>query len=347
MSKLIFPLDKKIFENKKFTKAVFAQTLKDIFKLKNKFTGFVQIDKAEETQYFLFYLKGMCYASGMISKSRPFSISIKDFFYHVSSCPANVLLISLYAIDPILLKGILVFIQKDPTIKAETNIIDMENIVENIRKDGKDAFIILKKNNIMNIFFFKAGKALIEYFADIDFEEDKATSISENLLSYAYARKLAVVEAFIYRDIKTWPAEDFDKINIEDMITGFYDSEKEKMLARTDEEKKKLYLKCVIIEGQQSGENFNVTLPCVIGRKGSDIKIKDPKVSRRHAGIKQIAGQIIIEDFGSTNGTFVNNEKIKLKKLQSGDIILVGNTKIKVSFYFDTIVHKEFTPNIE
>ena len=333
MSELILPFDKNIFEKKRFSKALFAQTLKDILKLKGKFTGFIRVDKTGDIQYFLFYLKGKCYAAGMISKERPFSISINEFFNYVTSVPENVLSISLYSLDPILLKGVLVFVQRDPTIKVETNMIDMENIVKKIKKDCIDAFVILKKNNMMNFFFFKAGKAIIAYFSDIDFEEDKATSISENLLSYAYTTELTAVEALIYLDIKTWPAEDSELIDIKDIIKGLYDNGKEKMLARTDDDQQEeVILEISIIEGPQSGEDFDLKPPCVIGRKGSDITIKDPKVSRRHAVIKQIAGQIIIEDLHSTNGTFVNNEKITVKGLESGDIILVGSTKIRISF---------------
>lgn len=339
-----FPFDKKIFENRRFVKEVFADALKDILTSKGKYSGFIRINKTGNLQYLLFFLKGRCYAAGLISKSRPISISIKELFKQVSSISENQLSISLYEIDPILLKGILVFIQREPTVKAETNLIDLESILGKIEKDGINAFVILKGKDMMNFFFFKAGKAIISYFADIDFEADKTASVSENLLFYAYPADKTVVEAFIYRNIKTSPAEDSESIDMEDIIKMIYDAENEKVLARTDEEKQKLYLELFVIEGQQAGENFNVALPCVIGRKGSDVTIKDSKVSRRHAGIREIAGQIIIEDLKSTNGTVVNNEKIKVKELQSGDVILVGDTKMRVSFYWGTSGDRKYTP---
>jgi hypothetical protein len=53
-------------------------------------------------------------------------------------------------------------------------------------------------------------------------------------------------------------------------------------------------------------------------------------VSRRHARIACTDTQIIIEDLGSTNGTFVNGEKISRATLKEGDRVLIGTSILKV-----------------
>ena len=53
-------------------------------------------------------------------------------------------------------------------------------------------------------------------------------------------------------------------------------------------------------------------------------------VSRRHAKISVEGGEIFLEDLGSTNGSFVNGEKITRTKLAEGDRILIGTSIIKV-----------------
>jgi hypothetical protein len=53
-------------------------------------------------------------------------------------------------------------------------------------------------------------------------------------------------------------------------------------------------------------------------------------VSRRHAKITVTGGQIFIQDLGSTNGSFVNGEKIKRARLTEGDRILIGTSIIKL-----------------
>jgi pSer/pThr/pTyr-binding forkhead associated (FHA) protein len=53
-------------------------------------------------------------------------------------------------------------------------------------------------------------------------------------------------------------------------------------------------------------------------------------VSRKHAKISISGDQIFIQDLGSTNGSFVNGEKIRRARLKEGDRILIGTSIIKV-----------------
>jgi pSer/pThr/pTyr-binding forkhead associated (FHA) protein len=65
----------------------------------------------------------------------------------------------------------------------------------------------------------------------------------------------------------------------------------------------------------------------VIGRSSDlDMVLVEEMVSRRHAQISMSGGAITIEDLGSTNGTFVNGEKIQHASLREGDRVLVGTT---------------------
>lgn len=69
----------------------------------------------------------------------------------------------------------------------------------------------------------------------------------------------------------------------------------------------------------------------VIGRSSElDMVLVEDMVSRRHAKIIVSDDQIVIQDLGSTNGTFVNGEKIKRAKLNEGDRILIGTSIIKL-----------------
>jgi predicted component of type VI protein secretion system len=64
-----------------------------------------------------------------------------------------------------------------------------------------------------------------------------------------------------------------------------------------------------------------------IGREDCDITLIDPDVSRRHAAIQIMAGELSIEDLGSTNGTFVNGDQITERRtLRAGDEVRIGST---------------------
>src|SRR5436190_14449074 len=62
------------------------------------------------------------------------------------------------------------------------------------------------------------------------------------------------------------------------------------------------------------------------------LKLDDETVSRMHAIIEVNGpGDVSIIDLGSTKGTFVNGQKVNKAKLQSGDTIVVGETRIELS----------------
>lgn len=67
-----------------------------------------------------------------------------------------------------------------------------------------------------------------------------------------------------------------------------------------------------------------------IGRKSdNDIHIDNPAVSGKHARILFMGGEAFLEDLDSTNGTFVNSEKVSKHLLKNGDLISIGSHQLK------------------
>ncbi|MBE6876548.1 MAG: FHA domain-containing protein [Ruminococcus sp.] len=67
----------------------------------------------------------------------------------------------------------------------------------------------------------------------------------------------------------------------------------------------------------------------LLGRHSSaDIQIKDPSVSRYHAVMTVTGGVWTITDLNARCGTFVNEHRIRQKKLAPGDCIRLGNAKL-------------------
>jgi pSer/pThr/pTyr-binding forkhead associated (FHA) protein len=87
------------------------------------------------------------------------------------------------------------------------------------------------------------------------------------------------------------------------------------------------------ISGKYQGGEFplNGERQVVIGRSTElDMVLVEDMVSRKHARITVEAGRITIEDLGSTNGTFVNGEKVRQARLKEGDRILIGTSILKL-----------------
>ena len=65
-----------------------------------------------------------------------------------------------------------------------------------------------------------------------------------------------------------------------------------------------------------------------LGRdEGNDIVLDDEEVSARHARVTFAEGVFLVEDLQTTNGTFVNGERIlEPTRLQNEDLIKIGRT---------------------
>jgi pSer/pThr/pTyr-binding forkhead associated (FHA) protein len=88
------------------------------------------------------------------------------------------------------------------------------------------------------------------------------------------------------------------------------------------------------ISGKYQGGEFPIdgSAPeIVIGRSSEvDMVLVEDMVSRRHARILVDGGRLLLEDLGSTNGTFVNGEKVRRAELHEGDRVLVGTSILKL-----------------
>jgi hypothetical protein len=84
--------------------------------------------------------------------------------------------------------------------------------------------------------------------------------------------------------------------------------------------------------GDRAGEYVEIADVVVAGRgMDCDLPLHDTYLSTRHARFTQNDGALIIEDLGSTNGTYVNQELLSAPiQVQKGDIIQLGEVIFEV-----------------
>jgi pSer/pThr/pTyr-binding forkhead associated (FHA) protein len=111
---------------------------------------------------------------------------------------------------------------------------------------------------------------------------------------------------------------------IEDFYSQASDAEKEIIQATLSGDGNNAMI--FIHRGAHKGERFRVTPEGVsIGRSPeSSIFLNDVTVSRKHATIEKVGTHFTFKDSGSLNGSYVNNESVTEKVLQSGDEIQIG-----------------------
>ncbi|MCI0414041.1 zinc-ribbon domain-containing protein [bacterium] len=82
-----------------------------------------------------------------------------------------------------------------------------------------------------------------------------------------------------------------------------------------------------VIQGFNAGEIFAITKPkMVVGRSDADIIVKDLEASRQHARLDVMGDRVILRDLSSTNGTFVNEQRITTMTLENQQEFRIGTT---------------------
>jgi len=83
-----------------------------------------------------------------------------------------------------------------------------------------------------------------------------------------------------------------------------------------------------IVEGESAGKTFALSQPLEVGRNETlGIVLEDVEVSRRHARLTPSNGKVVVEDLGSRNGCFVNEQPIDgPREVGPGDRVRIGLT---------------------
>ena len=88
-----------------------------------------------------------------------------------------------------------------------------------------------------------------------------------------------------------------------------------------------------VVTGPEAGRRFELRGETVVGREGADVTIEDPELSRRHAVLRPTAHGVVVEDLGSSNGTFVNGRRIEGPTLVGETATLrLGGTELELGF---------------
>jgi hypothetical protein len=81
----------------------------------------------------------------------------------------------------------------------------------------------------------------------------------------------------------------------------------------------------VFVEEQPpSGREYRVRDEMTIGRRDCHVLLPDPEVSRKHAILRVVDSRLVLEDLGSTNGTWVNGRRVR-----GPQPLAVGDTELR------------------
>lgn len=139
------------------------------------------------------------------------------------------------------------------------------------------------------------------------------------LLKYAF---LVILYIFISRAIRATYVE------LQPTTTGAAPAAQRAPQRKT----KKGPRKAVVTEGPKKGQTFELDRELTIGRADKcQVVLDDTYVSQMHARIFPKGEGFVLEDLGSTNGTYLNRRRITAPvELQRGDLVKIGKTVLEL-----------------
>jgi len=94
-----------------------------------------------------------------------------------------------------------------------------------------------------------------------------------------------------------------------------------------------LHAKLLVVGGDVKTTEIQLKLPATIGRgRDASIVLPHPLVSRRHCELYEAAGQLMVRDLGSLNGTFVNSERVSESPLPAGELLTIGTVTFRAVY---------------
>ncbi len=89
----------------------------------------------------------------------------------------------------------------------------------------------------------------------------------------------------------------------------------------------------IVVKGLEEGVTQPYSEDCVtVGRRADNqLVIDEDNISRRHVSVERREGQYFIRDLGSANGTYLNDRRTDLARLNDGDRLRIGGYLITVS----------------
>lgn len=90
--------------------------------------------------------------------------------------------------------------------------------------------------------------------------------------------------------------------------------------------------KLQILSGALAGQSYELKVDkTTVGRvEDNAFQIVDPSVSSHHCEILQVGNDVVIRDLNSTNGTFINGEKITESALKPGQTLRLGQIDLRI-----------------
>ncbi len=267
------------------------------------------------SQRFLFLRERQIYAAAELNGGQFSPTAIRDFLLGVTamSFPRAVW----YELGTKVVHSLLVVTQKKPVLRVVTSIVDLDDLLDRIEKEGKSSIVAATREDFMALLRYEKGHATA-YCCEESSPTPPESSFREEFLIKVYSNAAErPLNISLYEDFLVSYAP--DARNLPESFSGRF---ADVFLSRPP-------VVALRFKDREIGR-WEMDRPRLrIGRTpDNDIVIDNLAVSRLHAVIEEDKGGYAVRDCGSLNGTIVNGERTPARVLEDGDEISIGKHTI-------------------
>lgn len=266
-------------------------------------------------QRVLFFRERQIYAAGKVESGQFLESSIRDFL--VNSAGMNFPRLVCYELDNKILHSLLVMCQKKPTLRVLTSLVDLDELLDRIEREGKSCVVTACRENFMAVLRYEKGRATAMCFDECRTTPVESTFREDFLVKIYTESAQDPLTISLYEDLLVSYADDAKNIPAD--FTGRFEDfflSKPPMI--------------ILKFRDREIDHWEFDRPSFrIGRTpDNDIVIDNLAVSRLHAVLEEEKGIYYVRDCDSLNGTVVNGKKVGRARLGNGDQISIGKHTI-------------------
>ncbi len=211
-----------------------------------------------------------------------------------------------YPTDPVFLKILLIIAEQRPSLFGSSAFVDVEKLVLAVERGRRDALLLVEQGEEWALFLFYGGKVIEGYAAE------NGSPGRDGIFNLVYRGDETPCRIIFYDLVLPRPGRASEE-------------------GKGEEGKDGTRGPALLMEGGTgSGASFPLAGGrIVIGRENGDLRLDDARISRVHAEVMREGDAFFISDLGSTNGTFLNGERVERAALKGGDVICVGETLLR------------------
>ena len=312
--KITIPHTKQIGESGEVTKATLNDLIRATIEASTAKPTALEIYDSI-TQRFLFVRERQIYAAAELTGGQFSPTSIRDFLLGATnmSFPRA----TWYELNTKIVHSLLVVVQKKPGLRVMTSLVDLDELLDRIEKEGKSCIVAATREDFLSLLRYEKGKA-VALCNEHSVSAPRESSFREEFLIKVYSNAAErPLNICLYEDFLVSYAPDAK--NLPEAFAGRF----------ADVFLSKPPVVILRFKDREIGR-WEMDRPRLrIGRTpDNDIVIDNLGVSRLHAVIEEEKGGYSVRDCDSLNGTVVNGERSPHRILQDGDEISIGKHTI-------------------